>query len=67
VQTSGWFDATTFHNFLAMIQLGTITATGLVDAKVQQATDNSGTGAKDVTGKAIVAVSRPTPTTTSRR
>ncbi|CAL77407.1 hypothetical protein BRADO3630 [Bradyrhizobium sp. ORS 278] len=54
VQTSGWIDATTFHNYLSMVQLGAIGAAATVDAKLQQATDNTGTGAKDVTGKAIV-------------
>lgn len=54
VQVSGWLDATAFHNFLAVIQTGAITATGLVDAKIQQATSSGGAGAKDVTGKAIV-------------
>lgn len=57
VQTSAWIDATTFHNYLALIALGAITATGLVNAKLQQATDNAGTGAKDVTGKAIAQMS----------
>ncbi len=54
VQVSGWLDATAFHNFLGVIDTGAITATGLVDAKFQQATSNVGAGAKDVTGKAIV-------------
>ncbi len=53
VKVSGWLDATKFHNILALIATGTMTATGTVDAKFQQATDNSGTGAKDVTGKSI--------------
>lgn len=54
VQSSGWFDATLFHNFLASIQLGVLGASATVDAKLQQATDSGGTGVKDVTGKAIV-------------
>lgn len=61
VQTSAWIDATTFHNYLALIALGAITATGLVNAKLQQATDNAGTGAKDVTGKAIAQMSAAAP------
>jgi hypothetical protein len=54
VQTSAWIDATTFHNFLATIGLGVVGAAATVDGKLQQATDNAGTGAKDVPGKAIV-------------
>ncbi|MET4170973.1 hypothetical protein ABIB99_002055 [Bradyrhizobium sp. LA6.1] len=51
--TSGWMDATTFHNFMAVLKTGVLGASATVDAKLQQATDNTGTGAKDVTGKAI--------------
>jgi hypothetical protein len=53
VQASGWIDATVFHNYMATVQLGVLGASATVDAKLQQASDNSGTGAKDVTGKAI--------------
>jgi hypothetical protein len=52
-KSTGWIDATLFHNFMAIVQNGAITATGTLDAKISQATDNSGTGIKDVTGKAI--------------
>lgn len=51
--TSGWIDATVFHNYMALIVSGTLGASATVDAKLQQASDNSGTGAKDVTGKSI--------------
>ncbi|PDT58711.1 hypothetical protein HUW42_23980 [Bradyrhizobium diazoefficiens] len=51
--TSGWMDATTFHNFMAVLKSGVLGASATVDAKLQQATDNSGTGVKDVTGKSI--------------
>jgi hypothetical protein len=61
VQTSGWIDATTFHNYLAIIGTGVMGASGTVDAKLQQATDNAGTGAKDVTGKAIAQYLHATP------
>jgi hypothetical protein len=37
----------------ALIATGTLGASATVDAKLQQATDSSGTGAKDITGKAI--------------
>lgn len=51
--TSGWMDATTFHNYMAILKSGTLGASATVDAKLQQASDSGGTGAKDVTGKAI--------------
>lgn len=53
VQTTGWVSMASFQNIVAKINTGVITATGTVDAKLQQATDSSGTGAKDITGKAI--------------
>jgi hypothetical protein len=57
-KTSGWIDATVFHNYMAVIATGVIAASGTVDAKIQQATDSSGTGAKDVTGKAITQLTQ---------
>jgi hypothetical protein len=38
---------------LMAIILGVLGAAATVDAKLQQATDTSGTGAKDISGKAI--------------
>lgn len=52
---SGWVSLALAHNLLATILVGTI-GTGTVDAKLQQATDSSGTGAKDITGKAITQI-----------
>lgn len=57
VKTSGWIDATTFHNFLAMIMVGAIGDGATLNGKLQQATDSGGTGAKDVTGKAMTQLS----------
>lgn len=54
--TTGWISAAGFHRFMAMINTGTLGASATVDAKIQQATDNSGTGVKDVTGKAITQI-----------
>jgi hypothetical protein len=51
--TTGWVDQSVFFYVLALIDVGVMTATGTVDAKLQQATDSSGTGVKDITGKAI--------------
>ncbi len=53
VLVTAWVAMVDFDNMLATIQIGTISATGTVDAKLQQATDSSGTGSKDIAGKAI--------------
>lgn len=54
--TTGWVSASDFHNFLALISWGTLGTTCTINAKLQQATDSSGTSAKDVSGYAITAV-----------
>lgn len=46
---SGWIDAAQFEAMLAIIQAGVLGAAGTLDCKFRQATDNIGTGAKDVT------------------
>ena len=50
---SGWVDASQYYNFLALIETGALGTAATVDAKLQQATDSSGTSAKDITGKSI--------------
>lgn len=57
-QSSGWIDATTFHNYLATIMVGAIGSAATVDAKLEQATANDGSGAKDVTGKSITQLTK---------
>ncbi len=51
--TSAWVPAKDFNSFMAIVLAGTLGASGTLDFKLQQATDNAGTGAKDITGKAI--------------
>lgn len=51
--TTAWLDQSQYLVLMALIAVGAFGASATVDAKLQQATDNSGTGAKDVTGKAI--------------
>ena len=53
---TGWVDQSVFFNVMALIQTGVLGASATVDAKLQQATDSSGTGLKDVTGKAIAQI-----------
>ena len=54
--TTGWVSAGNHHNLLAVIQTGALGTAATLDAKLQQASDSSGTGAKDITGKAITQI-----------
>jgi hypothetical protein len=51
--TTGWVSAGQHHGLLAIIQTGVLGTAATLDAKLQQATDATGTGAKDISGKAI--------------
>lgn len=51
--STGWVSMATLGSILATLYVGAIAATGTLDAKLEQATDAAGTGAKDITGKAI--------------
>ncbi len=50
---TGWIDMADFPRLMAIVLTGTLGTSATVDAKFEQATDGSGTGAKDVAGKAI--------------
>ncbi len=68
--TTGWVAAAKFNAFMATIKVGVMGALATVDAKLQQASDASGTGAKDITGKAITqltAVASPTVDANNRQ
>lgn len=56
--TTGWIAAKNFHEFLAIVQVGTLGASATVDAKLQQASDGAGTGVKDITSKAITQLTQ---------
>ena len=56
--TTGWFSMADFATALATLQVGVLGASATVDAKLQQATDSSGTGAKDITAKAITQLTK---------
>lgn len=58
--SSGWVSVANFHALLAVVQTGVLGASATLDAKLQQAQDSSGTGVKDVTGKAIVQIVKAT-------
>ena len=51
-----WVSINVFHSIAAVIQTGVMGASGTIDAKLRQATDNAGTGAKDVPNKAITQI-----------
>ena len=51
--TTGWVDAGQYFSLMAIVKAGVFGVSATVDAKLQQATDSGGTGAKDVTGRAI--------------
>ena len=54
--TTGWISAGNHHSLLALVQSGVLGTGATLDAKLQQATDASGTGAKDLTGKTITQI-----------
>ncbi len=54
--TTPWINAANFQAIIAMIQTGVMGASGTIDAKLQRATDASGTLAEDVPGKAITQI-----------
>jgi hypothetical protein len=51
--TSDYVSMADFETMMAIIMVGTMASTSTVDAKLVQATDSSGTGVKDISGKAI--------------
>jgi hypothetical protein len=58
--TTGWLSAAQHERFMALVQTGVLGAGATLDGKLQQATDNAGTGAKDVTGKALTQIVKAT-------
>lgn len=56
--TSGWVSMVTFGAIQAIVMAGTLGSSATLDAKLEQASDGSGTGAKDITGKAITQLTQ---------
>ncbi|NTU67972.1 MAG: hypothetical protein HGB02_03725 [Chlorobiaceae bacterium] len=52
-KTTDYVDMSLFEGAMAIINVGAITSTGKVDAKIVQATASDGTNKKDVSDKAI--------------
>lgn len=55
---SDWCPMAEFDRILAILSVGVLGTSATVDAKLRQATDASGTGAKDITGKAITQLTQ---------
>lgn len=55
-----WFDMSKFERIMAINMIGTLGEGAEFDAKLQQASDANGTGAKDITGKAITQFTEDT-------
>lgn len=55
---SGYCSLVDFESVMAIVMAGTLGASATVDAKLVQATDSSGTGVKDITGKAITQLTQ---------
>jgi hypothetical protein len=56
--TTGWIDMQDYFAVMGVVLAGDLVATATLDAKFEQATDGSGTGAKDVTGSAITQLTQ---------
>lgn len=56
--TTAWIDMQDWYSLLAVLSVGDFVATGVLNAKFQQATDSGGAGAKDVAGSAITALTQ---------
>lgn len=56
--TTGWVSMADWLNIMAIIAVGVMASTGTLDAKIEQATDSSGSGAKDVDGTDITQLTQ---------
>ena len=64
-QNSDWLDLGLFDQVMAVLMLGDVPTTTSVDFKLQQATASDGSGAKDITGKAITQIVSGSPAASS--
>lgn len=56
--TTGWISMSTFQSVMAIVMAGALGASATIDAKMEQAQDASGTGAKDLEGSAITQLTQ---------
>ena len=59
--SSDYVDMAKFESIMAVALVGTLGASATAAFKLQQATDSSGTGVKDITGKAITTITQASP------
>jgi hypothetical protein len=55
---TGWVSMAKYEELMAIIMAGDLGSSATIDAKLRQAQDASGTGAKDITGKAITQLTQ---------
>lgn len=56
--STAWVDLRKYGALQAIVMAGTLGSSATLDAKLEQASDSSGTGAKDITGKAITQLTQ---------
>ena len=56
--SSVWIDASKFIDFLAIVMAGTLGASATLDFKIEQAKDDTGTDAKDLSGAAVTQLTQ---------
>lgn len=52
-ENSGWIEASEFENYLAAVMAGDLGSSATIDAKIEEAKDDSGTDLQDLSGKSI--------------
>lgn len=57
-QNTDWIDVSDVYSLQALVIAGNLGTGATVDAKLEQAQDDSGTGAKDIDGKAITQLTK---------
>ena len=55
---SAWASYASHQRGVYLVRVGVMAATATLDFKLQQATDSSGTGAKDISGKSITQLTQ---------
>ncbi|MFQ5629667.1 MAG: hypothetical protein ACE5I1_12960, partial [bacterium] len=56
--TSDWCSMEKYRKMMAIVFAGTLGTSATLDAKLEQASDSSGTGAKDISGKSITQLTQ---------
>lgn len=56
--TTGWIAMASYGAIMAVVMAGDLGSSATLDAKLEQASDGSGTGAKDISGKTITQLTQ---------